>query len=124
MKNMISLDFQSGMSNQTLALFAHNVLVRMDKNPRFATLQHLVKPGLRTATQQFSKALQEAAVGSRSKVAEKNMAAKVLKSTLGNIARHLELQLNGEYALALEAGFNINTYAPRSNEVQLQSVFH
>lgn len=84
-------------------------------------MQHLVKPGLRTATGQFSKALQEAASGSRAKVAERNMAAKVLKSTLGNIARHLELQLKGEYTLALEAGFNVNTYAPRSNDVQLQT---
>lgn len=106
MKTNVQFDFKSTMGEAVLSQFAVNVLNRMKGNPRFVSLKTLVETDLQSASDRFALALQEAADGSRTKIAEKRVYRAELVHLLEKIATHLVILADGSEAVVLEAGFN------------------
>ncbi len=106
MKTYVSFDFKSTLGEAALAQFAVNVLTRMKGNPKFASLKNHVEIDLQAAVDRFAQALQEAADGSRTRIAEKRVCRQELLNVLERIAVQLTVVADGDEATILDAGFN------------------
>lgn len=111
MKDAVSFSFKSGLSDSALAQFGINVLTRMKDNPNFGPLQALVASELNEAVNRYTLAVQEAADGSRTKIAVKRAAKQQLREVLDRMAQHVNLFAAGQGALILESGFNLRSPA-------------
>ncbi len=115
MKTYVAFDFKSALGEAALAQFAVNVVARMQGNPKFSTLQPLVGTELQTAVNRFTVVMQEAADGSRTKIAEKRIRRQELLDVLERIALQVALLANGDEALVIESGFNPRRRSQRTD---------
>lgn len=122
MKTYVSFDFKSTLGEAALAQFAVNVLARMKGNPKFASLKNHVETDLQTAVDRFALALQEAADGSRTRIAEKRVRRQELLDVLERIAVQLTVLAEGDEAVILDAGFSPRRRAGQRSDTTPEQV--
>jgi hypothetical protein len=114
MNKIVLFDFMSLQSGPNLAAFSQQVLTRMSENQAYADIQTVANNELKTAVEEFSRALNEAADRSLVTVARKRSAMTRLKEVLQRTALELELKARGDAAYVLDAGFRARNPAQRS----------
>jgi len=105
MRTKVALDFKTSLGDASLAQFAANILARVKGNPKFSTLQPFIVDELQPACADYTHALQEAADGSHTKIAEKRALRPVLIEALEVMAAYLLTMPENSEALILESGF-------------------
>ncbi len=107
MKVYASFDFKSSLNDAGLAQFAVNVWTRMTDAPRFAGIKTQTDNNLKPALDRFAAVVQEAADGSRVKIAEKKMRRAELVEVLETLAGHVSIIAGSDPSILLEAGFSV-----------------
>jgi hypothetical protein len=107
MKVYASFDFKSDLNDAELAQFALNVWTRMTDNPRFESIKTLTDNILKTALDRLTTVMQEAADGSRFKIAEKRLRRTELADALETIAGHVAIIADDDPAVLVEAGYSV-----------------
>lgn len=121
MINIVSSDFNSKLSEPALIPFSANISKRITDQPEFSSLKERGQ-ALQLKVELFANAMQAAADGSRTKLAEKNMCKKELLKQLEETAAHVNALANGNEALVLMSGFNIRRKPVQQREGDLSQV--
>lgn len=122
MKVYASFDFKSDLNDAELAQFAVNVWTRMTDAPRFAGIKALADNDLKTAHDRFRVVMQEAADGSRTKIAEKRIRRTELVEVLETLAGHVSIIAGSDPSILLEAGFSVRGRSGRVAGVDIGQV--
>ncbi len=123
MRTNVALDFKLGLGDASFAQFTANILARVHGNPKFSALQPFIITELQPAYDRYARALQEAADGGRTKVAEKRAQRLALTDVLEIMASHLHTMPENSEALILESGFQPRRHVNRStNPEQVQGL--
>ena len=85
-------------------------------------MKFLAGDQLRAAEERLSTAIQEAADGSRTKVAEKRTRRAELIQILELLAGHVALIARGAASVVIEAGFKVRGYGPRNMSADIGQV--
>lgn len=105
MRPYVSLDFKLSRSEPAFAQFASNVLNHVKGSSKLPTLQTVADTLLQPACEDYAAAIQAAADGSRTRIAEKRVCRQTLLSALETVARQLNAVPDLSEILILEAGF-------------------
>ncbi len=114
MKVYALFDFKSTLNDAELAQFAANVWTRTTDNPRFTAIKPLIDGSLKPVLDRFGTVLQEAADGSRTKIAEKRARRSELINALETLAGHVSIIADSEEAVMLEAGYSVRGKTART----------
>lgn len=113
MKVYASFDFKSTLNDAELAQFAVNVWTRMTGMPRFAGIKAETDNNLKPVLERFAAVVQEAADGSRIKIAEKKLRRNELVDVLETLAGHVSIIAGSDPSILLEAGFSVRNRSGR-----------
>jgi hypothetical protein len=86
---------------------ANDIIHRMDGNPHFADIQHLLAL-LRQATTTYIALLAKTQSGSKEDTALKNRARAILITMLKQIAAHVQVISDGDRTVILSSGYDVN----------------
>lgn len=122
MKVYASFDFKSDLNDAELALFAVNVWTRMTDAPHFAGIKAITDNDLKPAINRFNAVVQEAADGSRIKMAEKKLRRAELVEVLETLAGHVSIIAGSDASVLLEAGYTVRGKSGRSAGIDIGQV--
>lgn len=122
MKVYASFDFKSDLNDAELSQFAVNVWTRMGEAARFAALKPELDTALKPALDRFAVVLQEAADGSRTKIAEKRLRRAELVEVLETLAGHVSILAGNDPHALLESGFNLRGRSGRTASADIGQV--
>ncbi len=122
MKVYASFDFKSGLSDAELAQFAVNVWTRMTGSGRFASVKTITDNELKPAIERFNIVIQEAADGSRTKIAEKRIRRAELAELLETLAGHVSILAGDDASVLLESGFSLRGRSGRLTSADIGQV--
>jgi hypothetical protein len=121
MKYKASSKFK-GLPQKKLLTFCETVLDNLTGNPTFDKIKEIVDGELNAQVTSFNSALKACASGDHEKVALKDIAKQALLATMSRIVLEVDLIANGDKAIILAAGLEVNKTPVRNKKRQIAIV--